>query len=278
MLWWHLWRLRSDEPGVRISAIAALSRVGGPKAFQAIERCVDDRRDMDVRMSALRALGFIGGPGAVACLVSHLADGYDTKVQCAAAAALDQHFTPSLVEAFVSTLALARYPDERVFNVMQAVLSNHRALVIEPLVHELLKPGRSYRAARLLNAIQPTWTTSSDAVAEVSALLVAVAAVRPKPSGVWDPHQQRYFDSSNPFHELRQRLIAIAQTEAIDLVPVEQLEVLASFPDVSWDYLESFAADQTAEVQGVTRTVEYSFETLRSAARGALRRQRRTTV
>jgi HEAT repeat protein len=79
--------LEDPEPRVRMSALGAWAKRGGPEALQLLSARYQADRDLDVRLRALRELGNLGDGAAIPVLARALEDP-DPAVQYRAVAAL----------------------------------------------------------------------------------------------------------------------------------------------------------------------------------------------
>jgi hypothetical protein len=98
--------LEDEHAGVRGLAAAALGRLGGPEAGEALVEALSDR-DWRVRRRAVRALGEAWGEQAVAPLAELLAEERGRSVRRVAA------YTLSRIEGGAAREALARLQDDR---------------------------------------------------------------------------------------------------------------------------------------------------------------------
>ena len=97
-------QLQDSDRAAAITAAAALARIGGPEAVNALESALQNHPELAVRVASADALGQIGGLEAAMALARMLNDGDPVVWRAAAEAlhALDRDAMPAVVELLQS--------------------------------------------------------------------------------------------------------------------------------------------------------------------------------
>ncbi len=152
--------IASREAFLQDAALRALSRIGGPQAFEAIANAIPTFGDPGLRMRAARALAQAGVEAAYAALLALLADP-DERVRAEAALALGRRGDPRAIgplfnmatnavraETLLAALEGAYTLDARALATGQAVdFLDHHPEALRELQRRLASPGVDARFA-----------------------------------------------------------------------------------------------------------------------------------